>query len=149
MSLLEKIIMTFVGEDKYRASEMMSTALLTKTQNAPGHVWADYLFLAACYSSAAGDVKTVKHAVEQITQDFPNYDPSPRFSWKSAGLGDLAPEDVREGSTRWETFRYKARVIGAMNQFCERHPDFSFGEALGEYFPSTRRMGIKSEEGPG
>lgn len=137
MSWLETILKKLMGEDKFNASSMLACGMQTKQENAPGHVWADYYFLAACYSSAAGDERSKKAAVDQIKETFPNYDPSTRFSMKDSLEAGFA------------VGRYKLPVVGQMNKFCNSHPDFSFGNALSEYFPSTTKMHIKQDTAPG
>lgn len=143
MSILEGILGKLIGEDKLSAAKMLVIAVQAKEQRTPGHVWADYMFLAACYASAGGNEGIVNHAVEQIKQEFPNYDPTTRFTWKSTGIDDIAPDEALEGNTMYDIFRYRAPLIGKMNQFCEKHPDFQFGDALGKYFPAASNMNLK------
>jgi hypothetical protein len=130
-------------KDYSGAMDMMGEGFHALRQLVPGQVWADYWFIAACYASAGGDEHTVKYAIGEIWQRFPEYDPASRFTWESTGIDDIAYDDVREANAMFDIFRYRAPVITKMNQFCERHPDFSFRDALGTYFPITSDMDIR------
>lgn len=145
MNALHKRLEKKLGKDGMKANEMMITGIMTKKEHAPGHVWADYMFLCACYSSVQEDTKRVNYAVKQIKTDFPNYDPSKRFTWDAITEG-LETEDMVNKTDAGNAFRYRAPVIGQMNHFCEDHPDFSFAEKLGDYFNGAKSMGIKKDQ---
>lgn len=131
--MLEKIIKKIVGADKYVIMKTVAKGVSAKTQHLPGHIWADYLFIAACYSSVIGDEIGVDRLVKTIKKDFPNYGPSTRFSFKR-----MESEDIGNSM-------YIVPVIGAMNQFCESHPDFAFSN-FEKYFPDAKDMSVKKEE---
>ncbi len=141
--VLERIIARFLGEDRTKAIKMVG--LSHSVKKAPGHVWIDYLFLAACYAHQAGDQLAERNAIRQIREGFPNYDPSERFNWEF--MQEVSLEDIKKDNSKSEKMGYKVPVVGHMNLFCEKHPDFSFEEAFGEYFPGVKKMRIRGDSG--
>jgi len=143
---LETLLIRLAGKDKFEAAKMMATADLVRQQDAEGHVWADYLFLAACYGAAAGDMKIVQTAAQQIHEGFPNYDPSLRFSWDHVIPESMGAEDIVKETYPGKAMAWRVPAIGQMNKFCDAHKEFSFAETLGEYFAGAKKMAINRDE---
>jgi len=143
---LEALLTRFVGKDKLKAAEMMMTAYQVQRQDAKGHVWADYMFLAACYGAAAGDEKVVQTAVTKIREGYPNYDPSTRFRFDNVIPKDMGAEEIVDETYRANAMRWRVPAIGQMNKFCDAHRDFSFANSLGEYLVGARSMDIKQDK---
>ncbi len=139
-------VVDFFNSDKVQASKLIARALIEETTGAPSGVVADYYFLAACYGASGKSKELVDKAVSQLKEVVPNYDPNTRFTWKSTGIEGLSAGDLETKTRQFDEFKYRIRVIGEMNRFCDSHKDFSFGGALGEYFPSAKNMTIHIEE---
>ncbi|HLD54779.1 MAG TPA: hypothetical protein VJB35_00820 [Candidatus Nanoarchaeia archaeon] len=143
---LEALLTRVVGKDKLKSTKMIMTAYQVQQQGAEGHVWADYMFLAACYGAAGGDEKVVQSAVTKIREGYPNYDPSTRFRWDNVIPSDMNAEEIFDGTYRANAMRWRAPAIGYMNKFCDDHRDFSFAESLGGYFAGAKSMVIKQDK---
>ena len=143
---LEALLTRFVGKDKFRSAEMMMTAYQVQQQGAEGHVWADYMFLAACYGAAAGDEKVVQSAVTKIREGYPNYDPSTRFRFENAIPQNMDAEEIVDETYRANAMRWRVPAIGQMNKFCDAHRNFSLAESLGKYFAGAKSMTIKKDK---
>lgn len=140
--LVEDIWRLILGSDKFDAKRMLSDGQKMYDERRPGHshVYADYFFLAACYASAAGDEELVKDAVSKLKGYFPNYNPAKRLCEEVVDLGKISKKDEEERNATYETFKNKLGIIIKMNTFCDTHETFSFGDALGKYFPSAKKM---------
>ena len=119
--------------------ENIAAGVSHKSAGTADHVWADYFFVAACYAAASGNAPQIQKLHEQIEKDFPNYDPAKRFTYGRMKMeGGPTPDLVTQ-------LQHVLPVIGAMNKFCITHPDFSFAEKLGQYFPGAKAMTVKKD----
>jgi hypothetical protein len=143
---IETLLTKVIEKDKLKSAKMITSAYQAQLQGAEGHVWADYMFLAACYGAAGRDKKLVQFAVTQIREGYPNYDPSTRFRWDNVIPANMSAKEIVDGTYRANAMRWRIPAIGQMNQFCDAHRDFSFAESLGEYFAGAKSMAIKQDK---
>jgi hypothetical protein len=143
---LENVLAGPMSRDNHQAYELVTRALRLRDREAEGHVWVDYMFIAACYAASTGNKSLLVAAVKRIKKRFPNYDPSIRFRYRDIIPEGVNIEEIAEDSYHGRALSWRIPAIDQMNQFCESHKDFSFGDRLGEYFPGARSMAIKQDK---
>lgn len=117
------------GKDVVNGVAMADLAYKVEQQQGPKEVVQDYLFLAACYFSAAGK----EGSIGMIEQDLMRYNPSTRFDF------DNFPEFTDINSEEGQEFRYRGAVMQYMNEFCANHKGFNF-IALEDRIPGSEEL---------
>ncbi len=138
-----------VGADTVEALIYMDNALHFK-ERFDGDAWTDYMFVAACYFAAAENEGGLDDAVRKIKEENPDYNPSQRFSHQNLpAIDPIKAHEDEEEAARLHYFSQRAVAIDQMRKFYGEHPDFDFGEALGDDFPGASQMEVLDEELPG
>ncbi len=104
-----------------KSLELLEYSAEKRTEQPFNETWADFAFLAACFSAGYGDITTAQSTAREIKASFPEYDPLRRFSWTSAL--DTPNSD-----------EYFYRKFDTMAWFRNNNPSFKFETLFGDLF---------------